>query len=86
MLKKIRNTVALATLLALGACNSVTAPLGQADEQDDQGKNKDHRDAFVSAQDVTPGGDGGGGIGPGDKDDDESRERDRERDEWTPDA
>jgi len=90
MLKQIRNSVALITLLALGACNSVTAPLGQAEDQEDQGRNRHGDPQVINVGDeVTPGDHGGGGgSGPGERDNDPLVRPDGKRDpqEWTPDG
>jgi hypothetical protein len=88
MLKEIKYAVALTTILAMGACNSVTGPQGEAQDQGSRGKNKDQPKEFVNAPDqIAPNpGDGGGGSGPGERDGDSERPgRKRTPDELTPD-
>ena len=88
MLKQMRTAAALITMLAVGACNSVTAPVGQADDQRDPGENKDHEAEVINVGDEwTPGDDdGGGGAGPGERDNDPLDRPDGKRvpQEWTP--
>lgn len=73
MLKTMRNLMVLVALMAVAACNSVTAPITTEGDRDEIiGVDKDEdQQLSVDDNEFTPPEDGGGGYGPGERDRDE---------------